>query len=46
VIKLYKRVTAKTYGVSRLDGTVTDLQNIHWATLRLVYILKTRHHVA
>jgi len=34
--KLYKRVTAMSYGLNRLDDTMTDLQNIHWA--------KTRHH--
>jgi len=42
--KLYNHVTARSYGLNRLDDTMTDLQNIHWATLLQVYILKTRHH--
>jgi len=36
--KLYKRVTARSYDLNRLDGTMTDLQN---ATLRPVYILSS-----
>ena len=31
--KLYKHVTAWIYGLNRLDGTMTDLQNIHQASL-------------
>jgi len=42
--KLYKRVTARSYGLNRLDDTMADLQNIHYDTLRQVYILKTLHH--
>ena len=33
-IQLNKHVTARSYGLNQLDGTMTDLQNIHW-----VYIL-------
>jgi len=32
--KLYNRVTPRSYGLNRLDDTMTDLRNIHWATLR------------
>jgi len=32
--KLYKRVTARSYCLNRLDETMTNLQNRHWATLR------------
>jgi len=28
------RVTARTYGLNRLDGMMTDLQNLHWAMQR------------
>ena len=31
--KLYKRVTARSYSLNRLDGTMTYLLNLHWATL-------------
>jgi len=33
-------------GLNRSDGTMTDLQDKHWVTLRPVYILKTHHHAA
>ena len=42
--QLYKRVSARLCGLDWLDGTVTDLQIIHWATLRHVYVLEIRHH--
>ena len=32
--KLYKHVTAMTCGLNRLEGMLTDLQDIHWAALR------------
>ena len=33
---LYKHVTAIPYSLNRLDDTMTDLHDIHWATLRSV----------
>jgi len=34
--KVHKRVTAKSYGLNRLDNTITDRQNINWSMLRSV----------
>jgi len=44
--KLYKRVTAKSYGLNRLDGTITGVQNIHWTEHNPVHIMETRQHAA
>jgi len=40
---LYKHVTARSYVLNRLDDTMTDLQNIHWATLRSTQCISWRH---
>jgi len=33
--KLYKRVHEQSHGLNRLDGTITGLQYINWATLHV-----------
>ena len=35
--KLYKRVTASSYGLNRLDGTMTNFQNIHKSSNLYIY---------
>ena len=41
--KLYKRVTARSCGLNRLDGTMTGLQNIHWTTFLSAQCISSRH---